>query len=115
MRRLTQGFLVLMCLGALSPVLAANERNHKVTSYQEPTEEERAEMKKRAKRGPQEFSEAAPQPEYHFPWLQIGMTTLIFGIAAPIAYLAYRRASKEQLDANAAFTPPQRRKKTADS
>lgn len=114
MRRLIQGFLVLMCLGALSPVFAANERNHKVTSYNEPTDAERAEMKKRARRGPQEFTETAPQPEYQFPWLQIGMTTLILAIAAPVAYRAFRTASKEQIDANAAFSPPPRRKKTAE-
>jgi hypothetical protein len=114
MRRLIQGFLVLMCLGTLSPVFAANERNHKVTSYQDPTDEERAEMKKRLRRGPQDFNEVAPQPEYHFPWLQIGMTALILGVAAPIAYAFFRRASKEQVDANAAFQPPPRRKKTAE-
>lgn len=114
MRRLIQGFLVLMCLGAISPVFAANERNHHVSTYTEPTDEERAEMKRRAKRGPQEFTESAPQPEYKFPWLQIGMTTLILGVAAPIAYGAFRRASKEQVEANAAFTPAPRRKKTTE-
>jgi hypothetical protein len=114
MRRLIQGFLVLMCLGALSPVFAANERNHHVTPYQDPTDAERAEMKKRLRRGPQDFNEAAPQPEYHFPWLQIGMTALILGVAAPIGYFFFRRASKEQVNANAAFTPAPRRKKAAE-
>ncbi len=114
MRRLLASLPLLLCLGSFVPAFAANERNHKLGSYSEPDEAAREEAKRRNRRGPQEFVETVVMEEPAFPWLQVSMTLAFLGAVLPFGIYFYRRSAKEQVDANAAFTPPARRRRAAE-
>ena len=75
------------------------------------TEEEReaARVRARYKMGTWRESEAPP-PEFAFPWMPLGFTLLIFALAAPFAWSAYRRDAKEMPDTKA-FGASRRRPK----
>lgn len=114
MRRLPRLFFLTLGLLLTTGALAANEKTEKrrrIADYQDVTDEDRAAARERARNRLGTFSEAAPEPEYQFPWLAVGFTTLTLAIAVPFALAAYRRASKEQEDVNA-FAPGTPRKKT---
>lgn len=114
MRRSTPLFLLVIGVFLATSALAANEKRRKVAEYQDITDEDRAAARERARSRLGSFQETAPPQEYKFPWMAIGFAALTLGIAAPFAWGAYKRASKEQDDANA-FAPGPRKRVKATS
>lgn len=110
MRRSISGLLLALslCLGASA--FAANERRHKPTEYQELSEEDRAAAREKQRSRVSTWRETELQPEYEFPWMQIGFVVLAFAIAAPFAYGAYNRHAAEVREIAAATAPRKRSK-----
>lgn len=108
MRRSTL-FLALSLLMSAT-ALAANERRHKPSEYQEITEEDRDAARLRARSKVSTWRETELPPEYEFPWMQIGFVALAFVVATPFAVGAYNRhAAEVRAIAEASNTGPRKR------
>lgn len=112
MRRPIAGLTLALSLLLGASALAANERRHKPSEYQEITDEDRTAARERARSRVSSWRETEVPPEYQFPWMQIGFVAAAFVIAAPFAYGAYNRHAAE-VRAIAEATTPRKRKAAA--
>lgn len=113
MRRHLSGILVALSFLVGASALAANERRHKPSEYQEITDEDRAAARDRARNKVSTWRETELPPEYKFPWMQFGFVALTLGIAIPFAWSAYNRHAKELRELEAANPAPRKRSKAA--
>ena len=114
MRRSISGLLIALSLVLGASALAANERRHKPSEYQELSEEDRAAAKLKNRSKVSTWRETELPPEYEFPWMQIGFVALTFAIAAPFAYGAYVRHAAEVREIAAATASPRKRAKAEE-
>ena len=104
--------LFALSLALATSAIGANERKHKPGEFQELSEEEKAAMKEKGRNRMGEWNETDLPPEYHFPWMQLGFIVLAFGVAAPFAWIAYKKFAVESDEYNAAAAPPTPKKRT---
>lgn len=112
--RSLSGLLLALCLLSGVTALAANERRHKPSEYQEVTDEDRAAARERSRNKVGQWRETELPPEYKFPWMQVGFTVLTLGLAIPIGWAAYNRFSRELRERELVVAAPRKRAKAAD-
>jgi hypothetical protein len=103
---------VALALSVGASAFAANERRHKPSEFQELTEEEKAALKEKNRNHLDKWNETDLPPEYEFPWMQLGFIVLAFGIAAPFAWIAYKKFAVESDEYNEKAAPPTPRKRS---
>ena len=67
----------------------------------QPTAEEIAESKARSKSNVNDFNQDLAADEEPVPWLEVTMAVLVFAVAAPFAWRAYKNTAGEIADGRA--------------
>lgn len=104
---------VALALSLGASAFADNERRHKPSEFQELTEDEKAALKEKNRNRLGTFNEGVDiPPEYSFPWMQLGFVVLAFGVAAPFAWIAYKKFAVETDEHNERAAPPTPKKRS---